>query len=192
MTQSAKGIRTQNGGCVLSDRHQEKGVCDVESSYFAVLAIVLSSASLVVSVLTAIFSRHQTRSAARSSMFERVADQCVRINDLFDRHEICGPIVSSLLDPLTEVERKLEFQRKAILFLSHLSLLADVFRHRKDLSSKEFHAYEDWAENVVGPWLNTDPELILLYRNFYNNHDMFGTDFAAWILPILQAKVPAA
>jgi hypothetical protein len=85
----------------------------------------------------------------------------IRINEAFVDYGVKGPYAQQLGISDDHVK---EFTAKVVILLNHVNLLWEVHQGREVLGADRVESYEEWARNIVGPWIEADEDLKNTWR----------------------------
>ena len=134
-------------------------------------AIALSLISLLVSLLVL---RHNRR-AARAAVARQLRQRAVEIDEAFEHHRVAMP---------HEHDLTTAFPSKAVMLLQQINLLREVFEHRDVLGQQTVAAYQNWANVMVRPWIESDEELRKSWKVLRESGGRQGVDVQGWPLHV--------
>ena len=134
-------------------------------------AVALSLISLLVSLLVL----KRGRRAERTAVEQRLLQRAVEIDEAFSHHRVAMPY---------EHRTTTAFPSKAVMLLQQINLLREVFEHREVLGQKGLAAYENWANIMVRPWIESDEDLRKTWNVLRESKGRTGVEIQGWPLHV--------
>ncbi len=134
-------------------------------------AIAISLISLLVSLLVLKHSRR----AARAAVVRQLLQRAVEIAEAFAHHRVAMPYEHRLTAA---------FPSKAVMLLQQINLLREVFENRDVLGKRGVMAYENWANLIVRPWIESDDKLRKSWKVLKESGGAVGVDVQGWPLHV--------
>ena len=113
--------------------------------------------------------------AARQKLHADLQTITTQINDAFLKYNVDTPYQVTLGFKGDEKARG-----KIVLLILQLNLLGAVFTNISILTNKEIKDYTDWAQRILRPWIEHDPQIQAAYKHWISSGDG-GEAYTNWL-----------
>ena len=143
----------------------------------------------IVLAAIALYAYRERKRTSVANAQRNVLLRAVEINEAFVRHQILGPVALSL--GRSTNDEALQFTKKTVLLLHQMILLRQVYEQRDLLGEAAEQSHQRWASSVLKPWIESDPDLVEVWRQLSQGRDLLGPDFLEWLEPHIGPPTPA-
>lgn len=142
--------------------------------WIAIAAIMVSTGALSVSLL----SFRNSKRTSKSEIERGLVVLSNEINEAFARHGIESPFANRLKICNKDL---LTFSKKATLLFMHINRLKYVHQHQDILDKTTVASVEDWAVNIVQPWVQADEDLKNIWKLECESRERLDKPFTEWL-----------
>jgi hypothetical protein len=142
--------------------------------WIAIAALMVSGGALIVSL----FSFRNSKRTSKSEIERGLVTLSNEINEAFARHRVQSPFAHRLkIAP----KNLLTFSKKATLLFLHINRLKYVHQHKDILDQTTIDSVEDWAVNIVQPWVQADEDLKNIWKLECESRERLDRPFTEWL-----------
>jgi hypothetical protein len=156
-----------------------------------ILLLLPALATMGSAIFTAGVAVTTARMARRVIMDDSLIKRRNEITDALLRYQVRGPF--AVLLGITE-EQNETFRYKACLLILHVNLLEQVFQNKNLIrdGGVKMNTYEDWARQILTPWINSDVDLQRCFHLIAKTNDVMDADFVKWMMRHVDVPEPAS